>query len=114
MSDTPIVGVIIVIMLCLAAMPPNSFTLKTLEDNGTITCRSVVGEVIGKEAPVTLIVRVDDSVSNSVDTYSVYVSPEAYSNYSVGDSHNEAICTITDYDYYKEIIDALLESGILN
>ena len=114
MKDNPVVGIIIVIMFFLAIMPPNTLTIDRLEENGTITCRSVVGEVIGKEAPVTLIVRIDDSVSNSVDTYNVYVSPEAYSNYSIGDKHNEAICTITDYDYYKEIIDRLLESGILN
>tara|TARA_R110002096_G_scaffold12490_1_gene44934 strand:+ start:66 stop:416 length:351 start_codon:yes stop_codon:yes gene_type:complete len=115
MKDNPVVVGIIILMLCLAFLPANnySFGLDSLQQDGTITCRSVDGEVIGKEIPVTLIVRVNDTVANKITTYNIYVSPSAYSNYSIGDKHTESICTITDYEYYKEIIDRLLESGIL-
>ena len=111
MNESPVVVAIVVIMVCLAFFPPTDLTY--YEENGTITCKNVSGEIIAKEAPVTIIVEVDDDVSNNVDTYKVYVAPEAYANYSIGDTHIEPICTITDYEYYKEIIDMLLESGIL-
>ena len=90
-----------------------SFSLDTLERDGIITCNNVVGEVIAKEAPVTLIVQVNDTVGNDITNYNVFVSPKAFANYSIGDTHIESICTISDYEYYKEIIDMLLESGIL-
>ena len=113
MKDNPVVVGIIILMLCLAFLPASNYSLESLQQDGTITCRNVDGEVIDKEAPVTLIVRVDDTVAKKVTTYNLYVSPSAYSNYSIGDKHTESICTITDYEYYKEIIDKLLESGIL-
>ena len=90
-----------------------SFSLDTLERDGIITCNNVVGEVIAKEAPVTLIVQVNDTVGNDITKYNVFVSPKAFANYSIGDTHIEPICTVNDYEYYKEIIDMLLESGIL-
>jgi len=90
-----------------------SFSLESLERDGVVTCNNVTGEVIEKEAPVTLVVQVNDSVGNYVKTYDVFVSPKAFANYSIGDTHIEPICTISDYKYYKEIIDMLLESGIL-
>jgi len=110
-ADGVLISIVILSLLLATTGTPS---IEDFERNGTITCRSVSGEVIEKEAPVTLIVKVNDEVSNDIKTYSVYVSLEAYSNYSVGDTHKEQICTLTDYEYYKEIIDALLASGILD
>jgi len=102
---------ILVVAFLLVIAPQSS--IGYYQENGSITCHNITGEVIEKEAPFTLIVEVSDEVSGEQKIYDVYVSPEAYANYSIGSSHIEAICTITDYDYYKEIIDRLLESGIL-
>tara|TARA_B100001142_G_C14290597_1_gene638771 strand:+ start:431 stop:775 length:345 start_codon:yes stop_codon:yes gene_type:complete len=106
-----LVGIVILALILATTGTPS---IQDFERDGTITCREVSGEIIEKEAPVTIIVTVNDQVSNEIKTYNVYVSPEAYSNYSIGDTHIEQICTLTDYEYYKEIIDALLESGILD
>lgn len=106
-------SVYIVSLIIILGMVGPSFSLDTLEKDGIITCNNVVGEVIAKEAPVTLIVQVNDTVGNDITKYNVFVSPKAFVNYSIGDTHIEPICTVTDYEYYKEIIDMLLESGIL-
>ena len=106
-----LVGIVILALILATTGTPS---IQDFERDGTITCREVSGEIIEKEAPVTIIVTVNDQVSNEIKTYNVYVSPEAYSNYSIVDTHIEQICTLTDYEYYKEIIDALLESGILD
>ena len=105
-----LLGIFILSLLLATTGTPS---IQDFERDGTISCRKVSGEIIEKEAPVTIIVEVNDEVSNQINNYNVYVSPEAYANYSIGDTHIEPICTITDYEYYKEIIDALLESGIL-
>jgi len=112
MSESTSVAYTISLIIILGMVGP-SFSLESLERDGVITCNSVTGEVIEKEAPVTLVVQVNDSVGNNVKTYDVFVSPKAFANYSIGDTHIEPICTISDYEYYKEIIDMLLESGIL-
>lgn len=106
-----LLGILILGLLLATTGTPS---IEEYERNGTINCREVSGEIIEKEAPVTIIVEVNDEVSNKINTYNVYVSPEAYANYSIGDTHIEPICTIVDYQYYKEIIDRLLESGILD
>jgi len=112
MSESTSVAYIISLIIILGMVGP-SFSLESLERDGVVTCNNVTGEVIEKEAPVTLVVQVNDSVGNYVKTYDVFVSPKAFANYSIGDTHIEPICTISDYKYYKEIIDMLLESGIL-
>jgi hypothetical protein len=109
-SNLPIFIISLIIIL---GMTGPSFSLETLERDGIITCNNVVGEVIAKDAPVTLIVQVNDTVGNDITTYNVFVSPKAFVNYSIGDTHIEPICTVSDYEYYKQIIDMLLESGIL-
>ena len=82
-------------------------------EQGTITCSQVDGEVVGKEAPITILVKVNDRIGGDTQNYKVYVSPEAYENYTVGDTHIEDICTFSDYSTFKRIIDQLLESGVL-
>tara|TARA_R100001443_G_scaffold114843_1_gene131439 strand:+ start:2612 stop:2956 length:345 start_codon:yes stop_codon:yes gene_type:complete len=82
-------------------------------EQGTITCSQVDGEIVGKEPPITILVVVNDRIGGDTTNYKVYVSPEAYQNYSVGDTHVEEICTFSDYSTFKRIIDQLLESGVL-
>ena len=82
-------------------------------EQGTITCSQVDGEVVGKEAPITILVKVNDRIAGDTTNYKVYVGPEAYENYSIGDTHIEEICTFSDYSTFKRIIDQLLESGVL-
>ena len=112
MSESTSVAYIISLIIIIGMIGP-SFSLESLEKDGVVSCNNVTGEVIEKEAPVTIVVQVNDSVGNYVKTYDVFVSPKAFANYSIGDTHIEPICTVTDYEYYKEIIDMLLESGIL-
>ena len=111
--EGPETGLFLILLFALLLVIAPQSSIQYLEEGGSITCNNVKGEVIEKEAPFTLVVEVHDEVSNKISKYDVYVSPEAYANYSIGSTHIEPICTITDYDYYKEIIDRLLESGIL-
>jgi len=113
MDEGPETGLFFILVVAFLLVIAPQSSISYYQENGSITCHNVTGKVIEKEAPFTLIVEVHDEVSNEIKIYDMYVSPEAYSNYSIGSTHIEPICTITDYDYYKEIIDRLLESGIL-
>ena len=106
-----LLGILILGLLLASTGTPS---IADYEKNGTITCRSVTGEIIDKEPPFNILVEVDDNVAGESNTYNVFVSPEVYANYTIGDKHEESICTFTDYEYYKSIIKQLKESGILN
>lgn len=79
-----------------------------------VTCSTVEGKIIEKEAPITIIVQVNDNISGTSDIYSVFVSAQSWFNYTVGDTHIEPICTFDEYSLYKELIDELIESGLLS
>jgi len=81
-------------------------------DPNLITCSSITGEIIEKE-PFYIIVRVEDNYTHINEDFKVYVSPKAYSNYTIGDTHIEPICTLSDYSFYKDLIESLKQSGIL-
>ena len=106
-----LLGILILGLLLASSGAPS---IEQYERDGTITCRTVVGEIVYKEAPFNIIVEVDDNVAGEKNTYNVFVSPEVFANYSVGDKHEESICTFTDYEYFKDIIEQLKQSGILN
>tara|TARA_R100001510_G_C7655020_1_gene213950 strand:- start:1697 stop:2041 length:345 start_codon:yes stop_codon:yes gene_type:complete len=106
-----LLGVLILGLLLASTGTPS---IDQYERDGTITCRTVVGEVVHKEAPFELYVEVQDNIAGEREGYHVYVSPEVFANYSVGDTHEEAICTFTDYEYFRDIIEQLKQSGILN
>tara|TARA_B100001059_G_C17725855_1_gene523360 strand:- start:3 stop:347 length:345 start_codon:yes stop_codon:yes gene_type:complete len=110
-GESVLLGVLILGLLLATTGTPS---IEEYEQNGTITCRTVTGEIIEKEAPFNIIVEVDDNVAGKSNRYSVFVSPEVFANYSIGDKHEESICTFTDYEYFKSIIQQLKESGILN
>lgn len=110
------VGNILVVMVAIGVLLAMGSTpsIEEYERNGTISCRTVTGEVVYMEPPFELYVEVEDTIAGQTDGYHVFVSPEVYANYSVGDKHEESICTFTDYEYFKDIIEQLKESGILN
>tara|TARA_R100001015_G_C4625052_1_gene183429 strand:+ start:745 stop:1098 length:354 start_codon:yes stop_codon:yes gene_type:complete len=110
------VGTVLVVITVIAALLAMGSTpsIDEYERNGTVTCRVVTGEIIYMEPPFELYVEVEDTIAGETDGYHVYVSPEVYANYSVGDKHEESICTFTDYEYFKNLIEQLKESGILN
>jgi len=110
-ADGVLIGIVILALILATTGTPS---IEEYERNGTISCRKVTGEIVGKEAPFNIIVEVDDNVAGDTQTYNVFVSLEAYSNYSIGDMHEESICTFTDYEYFKSIIEQLKQSGILN
>lgn len=105
----------IVLLLFAGAMVTTDGTPRASDylEQGTVSCSQVDGEIVGKEPPITILVKVNDRISGDTTNYRVYVSPQAYENYSVGDTHIEEICTFSDYSTFQRIIDQLLESGIL-
>ena len=110
------VGTVLVVITAIAVFLAMGSTpsIDEYERNGTVTCRVVTGEIIHMEPPFELYVEVEDTIAGETNGYHVYVSPEVYANYSIGDKHEESICTFTDYDYFKSLIEQLKESGILN
>ena len=101
-------------MVCFFIIP---FTAPAYENSpfyepNAITCTTVSGEIIEKE-PFYIIIRVEDNYTYVSEDFKVYVSPKAYYNYSIGDTHIEPICTLSDYSIYKDLIQSLKQSGIL-
>ena len=113
-KDEAIEKVIAIVMVVFFLVP---FSIPAYEsspfyEKNTITCSTVSGEIIEKE-PFYIIVRVEDNYTFVSEDFKVYVSPKAYANYSVGDTHIEPICTLNDYSIYKDLIESLKQSGIL-
>lgn len=113
-KDAVIEKIIAILMVCFFIIP---FTAPAYENSpfyepNAITCTTVSGEIIEKE-PFYIIIRVEDNYTYVSEDFKVYVSPKAYYNYSIGDTHIEPICTLSDYSIYKDLIQSLKQSGIL-
>jgi len=106
-----------VIAICMMSIFLVPFTAPAYEgspfyDPNLITCSTVTGEIIDMQ-PFYIIVRVEDNYTNINEDFKVYVSPAAYNNYTISDTHIEPICTLSDYSLYKDLIESLKQSGIL-
>ena len=43
----------------------------------------------------------------------LYVSPETYAKYNVGDVYSQEVCSNPDYENIKEIINQLIDIGVI-
>jgi hypothetical protein len=113
-KDEVIEKFIALCMICVFLVPFSipAYETSPFYDPNAITCSSITGEIIEKE-PFYIIVRVEDNYTYISEDFKVFVSPKAYINYTVGDTHIEPICTLSDYSLYKDLIESLKQSGIL-
>ena len=105
------------IAICIMSIFLLPFTVPAYEsspfyDTNLITCSTVTGEIVDMQ-PFYIVIRVEDNYTYINEDFKVYVSPAAYNNYTIGDSHIEPICTLSDYSLYKDLIESLKQSGIL-
>ena len=78
-------------------------------------CTTVSGEVVFKdhsEGWFKLYVTLNEEYSGQ-SNYSLYVSPETYDRYHIGDKYTEKMCDIVVYEELKQTIQDLLDAGIL-
>ncbi len=103
---------ICILFLFLVPFTVPAYETSPFYDPNMISCSSITGEIVDKE-PFYIIVRVEDNYTYVSEDFKVYVSPKSYANYTIGDTHIEAICTLSDYSIYKDLIESLKQSGIL-
>jgi len=113
-KDEVIEKFIAICMMCVFLVPfaTPAFETSPFYDPNMISCSSITGEIVEKE-PFYIIVRVEDNYTYVSEDFKVYVSPKSYVNYTIGDTHIEPICTLSDYSIYKDLIESLKQSGIL-
>tara|TARA_R110002096_G_scaffold416251_1_gene618577 strand:+ start:69 stop:419 length:351 start_codon:yes stop_codon:yes gene_type:complete len=113
-KDEAIEKFIAICIMCIFLVPLSipAYENSPFYDSNAIVCSSVTGEIIDKE-PFYIIVRVEDNYTYINEDFKVYVSLKAYNNYTIGDTHIEPICTLSDYSLYKDLIESLKQSGIL-
>ena len=82
--------------------------------NNQQECWNVAGEVIGKDNSEGLLVLYVVFYDNGDrEQYKVFVGPETYESYSVGEVYEEEVCDIQEYNKLHELIDSLMELGLL-
>ena len=81
----------------------------------TPQCTEIHGEVIHKEDSILYVV-VNLSEELGGETYEeghkIYVSPEVYDNYEVGENYSEVVCDIERLMEIREFLDYMLDEGI--
>tara|TARA_R110000751_G_scaffold109345_11_gene206468 strand:- start:2546 stop:2899 length:354 start_codon:yes stop_codon:yes gene_type:complete len=113
--DEVIEKIIALIIVCLFIVPFSIgpvYENSPFYDSSTFTCSELTGVIVDKE-PFFLYISVENNYTNVNENYIIYVSTKAYSNYSIGDTHTESVCTLSDYSIYKDLIESLKQSGIL-
>ena len=104
-------GSIIVASILVGAVIVGGGFIGALSDNVSFTCRDVEGEVVAKDHSegwfkiyVTLY---NDSVNGDGHTdYAVYVGPDTYDRYEIGDSYTEKMCDVETYSEFQQFIQA--------
>ena len=82
--------------------------------NKSSQCDVVYGEVISKdEQPYFNLWVVFTDIDSDKTTYMLYVSPETYAKYNVGDVYSQEVCSNPDYENIKEIINQLIDIGVI-
>ena len=82
--------------------------------NKNMVCYSTEGEIIEKsnnEGVLILYVKLE--YDGEINYYRVFVGPEAYENYVIGETYIEETCELSRYQEIQGIIDDLLEWGII-
>jgi len=101
-------------LIVTAAIAGGGGVMPSKEDIG-FQCTTVSGEVVFKdhsEGWFKLYVTLNEDFSGQ-SNYSLYVSPETYDRYQIGDNYTETMCDIVVYQELKQTIQDLLDAGIL-
>jgi hypothetical protein len=76
-------------------------------------CHEVEGTVIGKDMSdgvLKIYATINDG--GTTQNYIVYVGPETYENYHIGDAYTEKFCEFESYEQFQQILHDLIELGV--
>ena len=112
--DSDFVVAILCSLIVTAAIAGGGGALPSKEHIG-FECTTVSVEVIFKdhsEGWFKLYVTLNEDFSDQ-SNFSLYVSPDTYDRYQIGDNYTETMCDIVVYQELKQTIQDLLDAGIL-
>ena len=104
------------IVVCICILLPLSIVGPTISV-GVINptkCYTTEGEIVGKDntdGNFILYVKLDYNSENV--GYRVYVSPQTYGEYEVGDTFEERTCDLIEYGKIQDILDELVAWGVV-
>lgn len=104
------------IVICVCILLPLSTVGPTISVGfiNPTKCYNTEGEIVGKDntdGTFVLYVKLDYNSENI--GYRVYVSPQTYEGYEVGDTFTEQTCDLIEYEEIQQIIDELLSWGVV-
>jgi len=106
--------VCVLMMFLVLGAGGGAFQWQTKEDVG-FTCRDITGEVIAKDhsdGSFKLYVLLNDSGEES--GFALWVGPDIYDEYEVGDTYKDRMCSLVQYEKLKQVIQDLLDAGLLD
>ena len=79
----------------------------------SLHCHEVEGTVTAKDKSDGILkIYATITDGGAIQNYIVYVGPETYEAYSVGDSYTEEFCEFESYEQFQQILDDLIELGV--
>ena len=116
--DESFLVVILIVILLASPVGPGGgvFGMQDLwQDNTYVVCTKMNGTIVdmNMDPMPNFTVVVTDDEDGSTTIYTIFVDPEFYSSSNLGDSYEEEFCTIHARDEVRDLIEALLEEGIL-
>lgn len=106
--------VCVVMMFLVLGGGSGAFGWDSKEDMG-FTCRDITGEIVAKdhsEGAFKLYVLLNDTGEES--GFALWVGPDTYDAYQIGDVYTDRMCSLEEYEKLKEIINELIDAGILD
>lgn len=118
LRDMEIGPIIVSAILISAATVGGGGFFASFTDNVSFTCRNVEGEVVGKDHDegwfkIHVTLYNDSAYADGHTNYSVYVGPETYERYAVGEVYTEKMCDVEAHSEFRQLVQELIDAGIL-
>jgi len=109
MRDSIVLSVVAMVLISFTIgsgglAPITKIHLECHEVEGTVTAMDMSDGLFKIYATIT-----DEGTTQN---YIVYVGPETYAEYSVGDTYTEEFCEFESYQQFQQILDDLIELGV--
>ena len=118
MRDFELAPLIVACLVVGAVTVGGGGLIGSFSNNVSFTCRDVEGEVVGKDHEqgwfkIHVTLYNHSASADGHTNYSVYVGPETYERYEIGESYTERMCDVEAHSEFRQFLQDLIDAGIL-